>query len=118
MRMQPLYISGPITGLPELNRPAFNAAAAALRQAGYAVVNPTENGLPETAPWAEHLRLDIIMLMGCHGIATLSGHTASKGARLEVHIARQLGMPVMTVEQWVALRAQQARTAMETEVAA
>lgn len=40
--MKHLYISGPITGMPDLNFPAFHAAAAALRAAGYTVTNPAE----------------------------------------------------------------------------
>jgi hypothetical protein len=96
-----IYISGPITGLPDLNRPAFNTAARALRAAGFVVVNPIDNGLPDSATWAQHLRADIRLLMNCNAVATLPGHMASKGARLELHNARALGMPVMTVEQWL-----------------
>ena len=37
-----VYLSGPMTGLPDFNRPAFHAAAAALRAQGYVVINPAE----------------------------------------------------------------------------
>ena len=37
-----VYISGPMSGLPELNFPAFHAAAASLRAKGLDVVNPAE----------------------------------------------------------------------------
>jgi len=36
------YISGPMTGLPEHNFPAFNAAAAYYRERGFEVINPAE----------------------------------------------------------------------------
>lgn len=98
---QVIYISGPMTGLPDLNKPAFHTAAALLHRAGYAVVNPACNGLPDEAPWGAHLRQDIKQLMDCTGVATLPGSAASKGARLELHNARALGMPVMTVAQWL-----------------
>jgi Domain of unknown function (DUF4406) len=99
--MKRVYISGPMTGMPDLNKAAFLAAADSLAGAGYKVVNPVYNGVPDSAPWQEHMRVDIAMLVGCDGVATLPGHMASKGARLEVHIARQLHMPVMSVAQWV-----------------
>ncbi|MGE5607641.1 MAG: DUF4406 domain-containing protein, partial [Bacillota bacterium] len=41
-RTKPLYLSGPMSGLPEHNIPAFNAAAARLRRLGFCVVNPAE----------------------------------------------------------------------------
>lgn len=37
-----VYIAGPMTGLPEHNFPAFNAAAQAWREAGWTVINPAE----------------------------------------------------------------------------
>lgn len=37
-----VYIAGPMTGLPNHNFEAFNAAAEAWRQAGWEVVNPAE----------------------------------------------------------------------------
>ena len=42
--MKPLkiYCAGPMTGLPELNFPAFHAEAARLRAFGYEVINPAE----------------------------------------------------------------------------
>lgn len=96
-----LYVAGPMTGLPEFNYPAFDAAAAALRQAGYQVVNPAEDGLPLDAPYEHHLRLAIARLMGCQAVATLPGWRHSKGAKLEVHNALEVGMRVAPVELWL-----------------
>jgi len=96
-----LYIAGPMTGLPEFNYPAFDAAAQQLRQAGYQVVNPAEDGLPLDAPWDHHLRLAIARLMGCQAVATLPGWRNSKGARLEVHNAIEVGMHVASVDAWL-----------------
>ena len=40
MASKRIYISGPMTGMPEHNFPAFHAAADRLRKAGWSVVNP------------------------------------------------------------------------------
>lgn len=98
-----IYISGPMTGLPDFNYPAFHAAAQALREAGYTVFNPAENGLPPDGEWADHLRTDIKALMDCTEVATLPGWMGSDGATLEVHIARRLKMRVLSVETWIAM---------------
>lgn len=96
-----LYIAGPMTGLPDFNYPAFNAAAAQLRQAGYEVVNPAEDGLPVNAPWTGHQRVAICQLMYCDAVATLPGVEHSKGAQLEIDIAKALGMRIAPVSAWL-----------------
>ena len=40
-----IYISGKMTGVPDLNRPAFDAAAKRLREQGHFVINPAELSL-------------------------------------------------------------------------
>lgn len=96
-----VYLAGPMSGLPGWNYPAFHQAAAALRAAGYQVVNPAENGLPPEAHWEQHMRRDIAALLTCGRLALLPGWAASKGAVLEERIARQLGMTVQSVERWI-----------------
>jgi hypothetical protein len=111
--MKPItYICGPMSGLPDFNYPAFTRAAQQLRERGLTVFNPAENGLPSSAPWSQHMRVDIRMLMGCDRVVTLPGHRGSKGAALEVHIARALGMPVLTLAQ--ALQQSAATTTTES----
>jgi hypothetical protein len=89
-----VYISGPMTGLPDLNFPAFNAAAASLRQLGYEVVNPAELNPDHSMPWAQCMRADIKALCDCDTIALLPGWENSRGAHLEVHIAHRLDIKV------------------------
>ena len=42
MKVLTIYISGPISGLPDGNRPAFAEMAVTLRSKGWEVVNPHE----------------------------------------------------------------------------
>lgn len=100
--MRKLYLCGPITGVPEYNKPAFDAAAAALRAAGYTVFNPLENGLARTAPWEDHMRADLAQMMGCDALAVLPGAHFSRGAKLEMDLAMQSGIiPVRAVQHWL-----------------
>lgn len=88
------YIAGPMTGIPDFNFPAFNAVAAAMRIQGRHVENPAEHGLVEGAEWGDYLRYDLGKIASCETIALLPGWAASKGAVLEMHIAKTLGMNV------------------------
>jgi methylmalonyl-CoA mutase cobalamin-binding subunit len=103
--MNRIYVSGPMTGLPDLNFPAFHRAAATLRESGYEVVNPAEIDEAEPAPraartWADCLRRDIQALVDCTAIALLPGWEHSRGAKLEKHIATELGMRVIYVGEF------------------
>lgn len=97
--MTRIYLSGPMTGLPFLNFPAFHAAAARLRAQGYTVVNPAEINPDATLPWAECMRADIKALCDCHTLALLPGWENSQGAHLELHIAHRIGIRVTTLEK-------------------
>jgi hypothetical protein len=85
------YLSGPMSGLPDLNRRAFEAATQALRGRGLDVRSPHE--LPN-GEWIDCLRRDIRLLTECDALVLLPGWPASKGATLELNIALQLQMDV------------------------
>lgn len=89
------YIAGPMTGMPDLNFPAFNQAAATLRASGFEVVNPAEINPDHTMEWEECMRRDIAELVRCDSIYMLPGWERSKGATLEHHIAERLGMLIL-----------------------
>ena len=89
-----VYMAGPMTGLPELNFPAFNQEAERLRAEGLQVLNPADHGIVDGADWADYLRHDIAGLSSCERIHLLRGWTKSKGACLEMTIAKALGMTV------------------------
>lgn len=87
-----VYVSGPMTGYPDENFPAFNAAAALLETQGYVVENPAAKGIVDGWEWSDYLRFDIRILTECDAIFTLPGWEASRGATLEKHVADALGL--------------------------
>jgi hypothetical protein len=97
-----LYISGPMSNLPEHNFPAFRAAAEKLTRAGYDVIDPSENfGGDTTLDRSDYMREDIGNVLKADGLALLPGWSQSKGASLEVQIADELGLETLIVETWV-----------------
>ncbi|WP_345956747.1 DUF4406 domain-containing protein [Pseudomonas fulva] len=94
-RANRVYIAGPMTGLPEFNFPAFHAMAATMRAEGWHVENPAEHGHVNGAEWADYLRFDIGRLSTCEAMMLLPGWSRSRGARLEVHIAKEIGMRIL-----------------------
>lgn len=101
--MKRVYIAGPMTGIPEFNFPTFHRVAARYRADGFDVVNPAEINGPaavETGKtWADCMRADIRELVTCDAIVLLPGAERSKGATLELHIARALGMGVFELTE-------------------
>lgn len=89
------YLSGPMTGLVDYNRPAFNEAAKYLRSQGFTVWNPAEEFDPSHIyPRKVYMRRDIEALLKCESIVMLHGWQNSAGARLELEIARELEMNI------------------------
>ena len=97
--MKHVYISGPMTGLPKLNFPAFHAAATALRAMGFRVTNPAELNPDPNAEWRACMRVDIKALCDCDGLVLLQGWEDSKGAHIELGLAHRLGMKVKTLDK-------------------
>jgi hypothetical protein len=96
------YVSGPMSGLPNFNYPAFYEATFELRRRGHFVISPVEcaEHLDGTgAEWADYMRVDLPELVQCDTIVLLHGWHRSRGARLEHHIALELGMRVLTLAE-------------------
>ncbi len=91
--MTRVYIAGPISGLPNGNRAAFDQAAARLMLAGYSVVNPHDINAPYPNPtWSEAMRRDIKVMVDCDVIVLLPGGGRSRGARRDRQSAVGLGL--------------------------
>lgn len=99
-----LYVSGPMSGLPDWNYPAFFKAAQQIGDAGFEPINPARirDDLPATgAAWVDYMRAALRDVADCDGIALLPGWRDSRGARLEAHIATELDLPVQSVDEWI-----------------
>jgi hypothetical protein len=109
-----IYISGPMSGLPEMNFPAFAEAAARLRELGHTVISPHEVELPQYPKgykpkteaerlemWIAFMREDIKQLMGADTVAVLPGWGKSTGANIEVNLGFDLGFKIMHLEELI-----------------
>ena len=98
--MMRIYIAGPVTGVPERNGAAFDAAMRALVDAGYRVVNPLHL-VPPGMESAKAMRRLLPELCACGGVCLLEGWEMSAGACVEVAVARACGMPVGDLDYWI-----------------
>lgn len=93
MSMKKIYVAGAMTGIPEFNKPAFNAKAEELKKEGYIVLNPAV--LPDGMSWEEYMYICIPMLSVADEIYMLKGWTSSKGATIEHQEALAQGKSVI-----------------------
>lgn len=107
-----LYVAGPMRGYDLFNFPAFDAAAAQLRAAGYEVRTPAESdreqvGFDPTAnsldgfDMADAVRRDVELILWADGVALLDGWERSRGATAEAAIAAWIDKPALPIEEWL-----------------
>lgn len=88
-----IYIAGPMSGLPELNRPAFHKAETELYGGGYTVLNPAK--LPDGLTQPEYMDICLAMLRCVDIVYVLAGWETSAGARAELALAEKIGLVVV-----------------------
>ena len=102
MREPPrVYIAGPMTGLPEYNVPAFNEASESLRLTGHLPLNPARRGVNPSWTWLDYMRAALRDIADADGVAFLDGWECSRGANIEVGLARDLGIPANPLRWWL-----------------
>jgi len=87
-----VYLSGPMTGLTKNNFPEFKRVEKALCRMGFKVLNPAisfPNG-----NYADCMRRSLAMLLQADMVCKLNGWEKSRGAKLELEIARALDMKI------------------------
>lgn len=106
-----IYLSGPMTGLPDRNRRAFDKQEQILLANGHTVLNPhrlittvahegpchgkSTGVIEDDHLYGCYLLHDIIALRECHAIMMLHGWMSSPGARAEHAYADACGMMIL-----------------------
>lgn len=80
-----------MSGVPDLNFPAFEKGEEILNATPATVLNPIRLGEVPGWKWEDFMRRDIVALLQCNGIALLPGWERSRGALLEYQVALSLG---------------------------
>ena len=96
-KSQTVYLSGPMTGLPDYNRAAFNLRAEAFRAAGYTVNNPAEISVTHgtNKSYGFYFRRAMRMLLNSDVVYVFGDITESKGALMELDVAKMAEMPII-----------------------
>jgi Domain of unknown function (DUF4406) len=102
-----------MTGYPNWNFPAFFEAEKQLEKLGYEVINPAHNdgatvqeALESAGPvdrpnnlWSDYMKRDLPHVMNVDMVCLLPGWQKSKGASLEVTVAKAIGLPLMVFKE-------------------
>lgn len=101
-----IFISGPMTGIADLNKPAFMKADEDLQDAGYMTFNPHTTPAPSSIEgmtakdiWKYYMKIAIRKLTECDEMYLLAHWQNSIGSVWEYRIAKMLGIPIHY--QWV-----------------
>lgn len=98
--MNRIYVSGPVTGYDEYNKPAFDNVKEKLLKLRFdEVITPFDVSLTKDDKlWIDYMKEDIQALLTCNAICMLNGSSYSKGAMIEQNIAIGLGYDIIFEE--------------------
>jgi len=109
-----VYIAGPMTGYPNSNIAAFDAARDQLRSEGIEAISPVDisraMGVTDFScaltedEYCKCLLADFRALLGADAVYTLPGWPHSRGARSEVLTAQTAGIPILDFESRLPVR--------------
>jgi hypothetical protein len=93
---QKCYIAGKVTGLPEaIYRARFRKAEIAVTILGYEPVNPVELPHDHDKTWESYMKEALAVMLQCIAVYAMAGWEDSRGASIEVQLARELNIPVI-----------------------
>jgi hypothetical protein len=95
-----VYISGAISGLEkEVYTERFSIMEERLVHFGWKAINPVSmDALSGEQDWETCMRRDICALMSCSHILPIPGWANSRGATIEVYLARDIGLKCLDSE--------------------
>lgn len=105
MTKKTIYICGPITNVPGLNKEEFLLAQMMLKKQGFNAVNPHDLieglDLDPIKDYNQILRICIAeMVRVADEVVTLNGALESNGSRKEMNVAREVNIPVHPITKY------------------
>ena len=104
MKQKHIYLSGPMTGIPNDNAEAFFKAEIHYQRLGYQVTNPYRLGVryaqmheydsTKEINYYKLLANDLVHMIPCSEMALLPGWEQSDGVKIELFWAEKLKLPV------------------------
>lgn len=99
-----VYLCGPISGMPDNNKPLFDKYDKMLTEAGYDVVNPhTISPFCESKEWSCYMKDCIRELTSCKYLIRLPDWEKSPGAKVEIQLANTVNIVVCDIDWFVTL---------------
>lgn len=101
VKLHRIYLSGPITGVPDYQG-RFEKAAEEINRAlgdSWVIMNPAV--LPEGLTTAEYMIVDLQLVKAADFIIMLPGWTESTGAKLEKLFAQYIGVKAYEYEDFM-----------------
>lgn len=93
MKKKKVYLSAPISGRDmKCVKAVFSALECLYDKDHYEVVNPLNNGLPETEKWHTHMLADLLSLSECDMVVFAHDWFSSEGCKIEYLFARRMGL--------------------------
>ena len=89
-----IYLSGPMTGMPDYNMPEFDRVAGLLHKMGHQVYNPADTNddflQDRRRVWVQHCTW---IINEAQALVYLPGSEKSVGAQVEIRLAEAMDVP-------------------------
>lgn len=90
-----IYVCGKMSGIKDYNYPRFHQITKELRRSGYDVFNPAEIKNAPDWIWVDYMKACIGPLTECDMVYVLKGYRSSKGANIEIDLAKKLEIEII-----------------------